>query len=293
LRLRRQRTLKNPIRFAGIGVHCERKIELVLKPAGPGTGIVFKRTDGPSPCRSLPALWKNAKASACTSDLEVKGGPRVAGVAQLLSAAAAAGLDNLSVEIEGPEVPILDGSAEPFLFLLCCAGTVEQDELARSLKILKIVEVRDGETYARLEPYDGFAVDLEVDHPHPAVGHQKWSGEITIDRYQSEIARARAFEFRNDQKSASEEPASASVAAEHGLVIGESGVLNAGGFRYPDEPVRHGVLSAIGDLRMAGGPIIGRFSGRGCDHALVLRLLSDLFAMPGAWEWIGDPKGNS
>lgn len=276
-----------------MGTHCERKIELVLKPADPGSGIVFKRTDGPPPDRSLPALWKNAKASACSSDLEMKGGPRVAGVAQLLSAAAAAGLDNLTVEIEGPEVPILDGSAEPFLFLLSCAGTVEQDEPAKALKILKAVEVRDGEAYARLEPHDRFVVDIEVDYPHPAVGRQKWSGEITIDRYQSEIARARAFEFRDDQKNASEEPATAAITAEHGLVIGENGVLNVGGFRYPDEPVRHSVLSAIGDLRMAGGPIVGRFSSRGCDHVLVLRLLRDLFAMSGAWEWVGDPKGDT
>jgi UDP-3-O-[3-hydroxymyristoyl] N-acetylglucosamine deacetylase len=293
LRLRKQRTLKTSIRCAGVGLHCERKVELLLKPAEPGAGIVFKRTDAPSPDQGLPARWKNAKASDCSSDLEMKGGARVAGVAQLLSAAAAAGLDNLLVELEGPEVPILDGSAEPFLFLLSCAGTIEQDETAKALKILTPVEVRGGEAYARLEPYDGFAVDIEVDHPHPAVGHQKWSGEITIDRYQSEIARARAFEFRGDVKGATEEPSSTGAAMDHGLVIGEDGVLNVGGFRYPDEPVRHSVLSAIGDLRMAGGPIIGRFCGRGCDHALILRLLRELFATSQAWKWVGDPRGDA
>ena len=125
LRLRKQRTLKNSIRCAGMGLHCERKVELVFRPAGPGAGIVFKRTDRPCASRNLPALWKNAKASDGSSDLEMRGGPKVAGVVQLLSAAAAADLDNLIVELAGPEVPILDGSAEPFLFLTVTLPPIE------------------------------------------------------------------------------------------------------------------------------------------------------------------------
>jgi UDP-3-O-[3-hydroxymyristoyl] N-acetylglucosamine deacetylase len=210
LRLRKQRTLKNSIRCAGIGL---------------------------PPSRGLPALWKNAKVSGDSSNLEMTGGPRVGGVAQLLSAAAAAGVDNLTIELKGPEVPILDGSAEPFLFLLSC--------------------------YACLEPHDGYAIDIEVDYPHPALGHQQWSGEITIDRYQSEIARARAFEFRAESEGSPGDQPNSGGAMDHAVVIGRDGVLNAGGFRYSDEPVRHTVLSAIGDLHMAGGPIIGRFRGHG------------------------------
>jgi UDP-3-O-[3-hydroxymyristoyl] N-acetylglucosamine deacetylase len=277
LRLRKQRTLKNSIRCAGIGLHCERRVELVLKPAKPGSGIVFRRTDAESPNQGLPALWKNARVSG----------------AQLLSAAAAAGVDNLTIELKGPEVPILDGSAEPFLFLLSCAGTVEQDAPAKALKIVAPVEVRNSEAYARLEPHDGFAIDIEVDYPHPALGHQQWAGEITIDRYQSEIARARAFEFRTETEGSPGDQPSSGGTMDHALVIGRDGVLNAGGFRYSDEPVRHTVLSAIGDLHMAGGPIIGRFRGRGCDHALVLRLLRELFATPQAWEWVGGPRSEA
>jgi UDP-3-O-[3-hydroxymyristoyl] N-acetylglucosamine deacetylase len=273
LRLRKQRTLKNSIRCAGIGLHCERRVELVLKPAKPGSGIVFRRTDAESPNQGLPALWKNARVSG--------------------SAAAAAGVDNLTIELKGPEVPILDGSAEPFLFLLSCAGTVEQDAPAKALKIVAPVEVRNSEAYARLEPHDGFAIDIEVDYPHPALGHQQWAGEITIDRYQSEIARARAFEFRTETEGSPGDQPSSGGTMDHALVIGRDGVLNAGGFRYSDEPVRHTVLSAIGDLHMAGGPIIGRFRGRGCDHALVLRLLRELFATPQAWEWVGGPRSEA
>ena len=293
MRLRKQRTLKNSIRCAGIGLNCERRVELVLKPAKPGSGIVFRRTDAEPPSRGLPALWRNAKVSGDSSDLEMTGGPRVGGVAQLLSAAAAAGVDNLTIELKGPEVPILDGSAEPFLFLLSCAGTVEQDATAKALKIVAPVEVRNGEAYACLEPHDGFAIDIEVDYPHPALGHQQWSGEITIDRYQSEIARARAFDFRTESEGSPGDQPSSGGAMDHALVIGRDGVLNAGGFRYSDEPVRHTVLSAIGDLHMAGGPIIGRFRGRGCDHALVLRLLRELFATPQAWEWVGGPRSEA
>ena len=282
---RRQRTLKNPIHCAGIGLNCGQKIELVLKPAEAGHGITFCRTDEASKV-ALPAHWKHAVEVLHTAALVKDGVPRVSGVAQILSAAAAAELDNLSIEVQGSEIPILDGSAEPFLFLLRCAGSVEQRKFSRAIKILRPVEIEEAGGLARLEPYDAFAVDVEVEHPHPAVGHQRWSGEITIERYHSELARARNFEFQEEIESLQAQGLAIGSNPDHGVIIGEEGVLNEGGWRYPDEAVRHLALVSIGDLRMAGGPILGRFRGVNCGHSMIISLMRKLFGTAESWEWV-------
>ena len=287
---RKQRTLKNPIHCAVIGLNCGQKVELVLKPAEPDHGIVFYRTDDEAPHEALPAHWEHAVEIVSAPALEKNGTPRVSGIAQLLSAAAAAGLDNLLVEVQGPEVPILDGSAEPFLFLLACAGTIEQNAPARAIKVLRTVEIAEHDSLARLEPYDGFCVDIEVKHPHPALGHQRWSGEITVDRYHSELARARSFGFQEEIDALQARGLAKGSNLDHGVIIGEEGVLNEGGWRYPDEAVRHVALSLIGDLRMAGAPILGRLRGRNCDHAMIIALMCKLFERDDSWERINQPR---
>jgi UDP-3-O-[3-hydroxymyristoyl] N-acetylglucosamine deacetylase len=282
---RRQRTLKNPIHCAGIGLNSGQKVELVLKPAEPGHGIVFCRTDVASPGEPIPARWEHAAEDLHSVVLVKDGGPRISGTAQILSAAGAAGLDNLLIEVQGSEIPILDGSAEPFLFLLRCAGTTEQEEATRAIKILQAVEIKERGKSVRLEPHDTFAVEVEIAHAHPAIGRQRWTGEITIERYHAELARARSFGFQREIESLQAQGLAIGSNLEHGVILGEEGVLNEGGWRYPDEAVRHAALVSIGDLRMAGGPIIGRFRGVNCEHSMIISLLRKLFETPDSWEW--------
>ena len=282
---RRQRTLKNPIHCAGIGLNSGQKVELVLKPAEPGRGIVFCRTDKDAPNEAIPALWEHAAEVLHRAVLVEHGIPWISGTSQILSAATAAGLDNLLIEVQGSEVPILDGSAEPFLFLLRCAGTTEQKETTRAMRILKPIEIKERGRSARLEPHDTIAVDVEITHSHPAIGQQRWSGEITTDRYQAELARARGFAFQDEIESLQAQGLAMGSTLEHGVIIGEECVLNEGGWRYPDEAVRHAVLVSVGDLRMAGGQIIGRFRGKNCGHSMILSLLRKMFGTPESWEW--------
>lgn len=281
---RNQRTLKNSIRCVGVGRYNGERVELTLKPAGPNHGIVFHRTGTPEK-HSLPALWNHIEANSDSAVLAGNGSVEIRGIEQLLSAAAGAGLDNLEIEIDGKEVPILDGSAEPFVFLLSCAGLVEQNAPCKTLKILRRVEVGNKERFASLEPYDGFALDVEINENHPLIGHQRWAGDITIARYQAEIARARSYACEETPEGSKVQGSLKGESLEHALILGANAVSNSDGLRYPDEPVRHKVLEVIGDLRMAGGPITGRFRGKSVDHGLVLALLHKLFAAPDSWQW--------
>lgn len=282
---RNQRTLKNSIRCVGIGRYNGERVELTLKPAGPNHGIVFHRTGTPDK-QALPALWNHIEASSDSAVLGGNGSVEIRGIEQLLSAAAGAGLDNLEIEIDGMEVPILDGSAEPFVFLLSCAGSVEQDAPCKTLKILRRVEVGVAERFASLEPYEGFALDVEINEEHPLIGRQRWIGDVTIARYQTEIARARSYACGEKSKLQMPQGTQLGEAAENPLILGPEMVFNSDGLRYPDEPVRHKVLEVIGDLRMVGGPIIGKFKGKSVDHGLVLSLLHKLFEAPDSWQWL-------
>ena len=278
-----QRTLKNPIHCSGIGVHGGRKVHMTLRPAPADTGIVFHRTDIG---KSVAAHWSKAIESPLCTTLVLPSGAKLATVEHLMSAFLGLGIDNVLVEIDGAEVPIMDGSAAPFVFLIECAGIEEQAALRRRIEILKTVSVEDKDRNARLAPAERFGVDFAIEFPNALIQRQRWQGLITAPAYKREIARARTFGFLQEVEALRERGLALGGSLENAIVIDGTRVLNEGGLRYADEFVRHKVLDAVGDLYLAGAPILGRFTGERAGHALTLRLLRQLFADRSAWRWV-------
>ena len=279
-----QHTLKNAIHCAGVGLHSGVRTKMTLHPGAIDSGIVFRLNDGETPGREVAASWRNAiETPLCTTLCD--SGLRIATIEHLLSAFAGSGVDNAVVELDGPEVPIMDGSAAPFLFLIDCAGTVAQKAARRSLRVLKRVSIEEAGRYATLEPADGFTLDFEISFDSRAVGRQSWSVELTNDSYREQIARARTFGFLKDIDQMRANGLARGGSLDNAVVFDGNSVLNEGGLRFENEPVRHKILDSIGDLYLAGAPIIGRFTGYCAGHALNLRLLQALFADSSAWEW--------
>jgi len=278
----RQRTLKNPIHCSGVGVHSGRKVQMTLRPAPAGHGIVFRRSDSGE---SVPALWHHAVESPLCTTLVTPTGDKVATIEHLMSAFVGLGVDNALVELDGPEVPIMDGSAAPFVFLIECAGTEEQGAPRRWLEVLKPVTVVDGQRSARLLPDERSMIAFTIDFPNAAIQRQSWSGAVTPAAYKRDIARARTFGFLTEVEALRARGLARGGSLDNAIVIDGTRILNEDGLRYPDEFVRHKVLDAIGDLYLMGAPMIGRFEGERAGHALTLRLMNALFADPDAWRW--------
>lgn len=278
----RQRTLKNPIHCSGVGVHSGRKVHMTLKPAPAGHGIVFRRSDTGE---AVPALWRHAVESPLCTTLVTPSGDKITTIEHLMSAFVGLGVDNALVELDAPEVPIMDGSAAPFVFLLECAGTEEQAAPRRWLEVLKPVEVVDGQRSARLLPDERTHLAFAIDFPNAVIQRQTWSGSVTPASYKREIARARTFGFLPEVEALRARGLARGGSLDNAIVIDGARVLNEGGLRYADEFVRHKVLDAIGDLYLMGGPLLGRFEGERAGHALTLRLLNALFADAAAWRW--------
>jgi len=279
-----QRTIKRAIKSTGVGLHTGTKVTMTLRPAQPETGIVFRRVDLPQ------AVDIRATAHAVTdtrlcSVLEADGA-RVATVEHLMSALAGLGIDNLHVDLAGPEVPIMDGSAGPFIYLLQSAGIEEQRAPKRFLRIRRPVEVRDGDKWARFEPYDGFRVSFSIIFDHPVF--ERSSQTVTFDfaetSYTKEIARARTFGFVQDVDALRNAGLALGGSLDNAVVLDEYRVLNADGLRYADEFVKHKVLDAIGDLYLLGHPVIGAFAAHKSGHALNNQLLRATLAESDAWE---------
>lgn len=281
----RQRTLKNSIHCSGIGVHSGVKVSMVLRPAEADSGIVFRRTDPAGRGAEIEALWSNAIETPLCTTLQGPNGVRVATIEHLMSALLGCGVDNAVIELNGGEVPIMDGSAAPFVFLIECAGVVEQRAPRRGLRVLKKVEIREPHRAASLAPASGFSIDFEIDFDNPLVGQQEWFGHLTSESYKEDIARARTFGFLHEIDKLRAMGLARGGSLDNAVVISGEEILNAGGLRYENEFVRHKVLDSIGDLLLAGGTIIGHFSGLRAGHSLTLRLLQKLFAEDGAWEW--------
>ena len=281
-----QRTLKTMIRATGVGLHSGEKVTLVLKPAPVDSGIVFHRVDLPVsvPFRVEPSLVNDTRLSSTL----VKDGVRVGTIEHLMSAFAGLGLDNAIVEVDAPEMPIMDGSAAPFIYLLQSAGVVDQSAPKRFVRVLKPVEVVDGDKWVRLEPHDGYKVALTIDFQHPAF--RKSARTIEIDfaqhNYLSEISRARTFGFIHEVEYLRANGLARGGTMDNAVVIDEYRVLNPGGLRFEDEFVRHKVLDAIGDLYILGHPLIAAFSGYKSGHALNNKLLRTLLADETAWEYV-------
>jgi len=282
----KQRSLKSQIRAKGVGLHTGEMVNIVLRPAQPDTGIVFRRVDLDPPV-DVPAradLVGETRLSSCL----VHQGAKVYTVEHLMSALAGVGIDNLHVDVAGPELPIMDGSAGPFVFLLQSAGIVEQQAPKRYLRVKAPVEIRDGDKWARFDPFPGFKLDFTIDFPHPVFGTE--NRHVVVDfaehSYVKEVARARTFGFMQDVEAMRSAGLALGGSLQNAIVLDETRVLNTEGLRYDNEFVKHKVLDAIGDLYLLGRPLIGQYTAFKPGHALNNMLARALLARPDAWELV-------
>jgi UDP-3-O-[3-hydroxymyristoyl] N-acetylglucosamine deacetylase len=282
--LTNQQTLRNRISCSGVGLHGGAKVSLTLHPAAPNTGIVFYRGDIRRGEPRIAALYKNVVDSALCTTIANSDGVKVATVEHLMAALHGCGIDNALIEVDGPEVPIMDGSAAPFVFLIECAGIVEQGVPREVIRVLRPVEVAAGNGSARLTPADDFSVAFEIDYDTPLIGHQTCSMALHNGAFKSEICRARTFGFEHEVEALRARGLARGGSLDNAVVVSGARVLNDGGLRYSDEFVRHKVLDSIGDLYLAGARILGHFHGSRSGHALNHRLLSELFANRKAWK---------
>lgn len=267
-------------------MHTGQKVYLTLRPAAPDTGIVFRRVDLPQPVE-IPAEPYAVRDTRLSSCLE-KDGIRVSTVEHLMSALAGLGIDNAYVDVTAPEVPIMDGSAGPFVFLLQSAGIEEQNAPKKFIRILRPVEVRDGDKWVRFEPHNGFKLDLSIDFNHPVFdrSRQSVSVDFSTTSYIKEVSRARTFGFMQDVETMRSQGLALGGSLDNAIVMDEYRVLNSDGLRYEDEFVKHKALDAIGDLYLLGHPLIGAFSGHKSGHALNNQLLRRLVEDRQAWEFV-------
>ncbi len=282
----RQRTLKSLIGASGVGLHTGQKVRMTLRPAPPDTGIVFRRIDLSSPV-DIPAraeLVGDTRMASCL----VRDGVRVSTVEHLMSALGGLGVDNAYVDLDAPELPIMDGSASPFVLLIQQAGIEEQTAPKRFLRVMRRVEVRNGDKWARLEPYDGFKLSFSIDFRHPVIERstQSVSVDFAETSYLKEIARARTFGFMHEVEELRESGLALGGGLDNAVVLDEYRVLNAEGLRFADEFIRHKLLDAIGDLYLLGRPLLGAFSAHKSGHALNNRLLRALLADQTAFETV-------
>jgi UDP-3-O-[3-hydroxymyristoyl] N-acetylglucosamine deacetylase len=279
-----QRTLKNVIRATGVGLHTGEKVYLTLRPAAADTGIVFRRIDL-DPVVDIAANPLHVGDTRLSTTL-TNGEVRVSTVEHLLSAFAGLGIDNAYVDLSAAEVPIMDGSAAPFVFLLQSAGIEEQNRPRRFISIKRPIVVEEGDKYARFDPFDGFKVEFSIDFDHPAFSSrlQKASVDFSATSFVKEVSRARTFGFLRDIEALQQQNLALGGSLDNAVVVDDFRVLNDGGLRYEDEFVRHKILDAIGDLYLLGHPLIGAFRGHKSGHALNNRLLRTLFEDQAAWE---------
>lgn len=280
----RQRTLKNAIRATGVGLHTGEKVLLTLHPAPVDAGVVFRRVDL-DPVVSIKATPQNVGDTRLSTTL-VQNGVSISTVEHLLSAVAGLGIDNLTVDVSAPEVPIMDGSAGPFVFLIQSAGIVEQQAPKRYIRIKRRVTVEDGDKWVRFEPFDGFKVGFGIDFDHPVFQHGVQFTELDFSStsFVKEVSRARTFGFMRDIETLRARNLALGGSLENVVVLDDYRVLNEDGLRYEDEFVKHKVLDAIGDLYLLGHSLIGAFTGYKSGHALNNRLLRELVAQEDAWE---------
>lgn len=289
----RQKTLKSAISCTGVGLHSGAKVTMSLRPAAPDTGIVFRRTDITGGGAIIPALWSNVSDTRLNTSISNSKGVGVHTIEHLMAALAGMGVDNVFVDINGPEVPVMDGSSAPFLFLIECAGLTEQHAPRRAIRILKRVQVVEGDRRATLTPGSSFSLRVEIDFPVEAIGRQECYLPLTASSFKEEVSRARTFGFEREVAAMHAAGLGKGGTLDNAVVIANDGekVLNEGGLRYEDEFVRHKTLDAVGDLALAGAPIIGHFHGVRSGHAINNRLLRALFADRGAWTMV--PLGDA
>ena len=284
----RQRTIKQIVKTTGVGLHSGRRVELTLRPAAPDTGIVFHRVDLDQVV-DFPVSADMVKDTRMASVMQ-KDGARVSTVEHLMSALAGLGVDNLHVDLNAEEVPIMDGSAATFVYLLRSAGLVEQAAPKRFVRVKKTIEVKEGEghdaKWARLEPHEGFALSFLIDFRHPAIDSTANFAEIDFatHSYTKEIARARTFGFASEVEALRSVGLARGGSLDNAIVMDEFRVLNSDGLRYEDEFVKHKILDAIGDLYMIGKPLVAKYVACKSGHAINNKLIRELLARDDAWE---------
>ena len=282
----KQRTLKNAIRATGVGLHTGEKIYLTLRPAAVNSGIVFRRTDLAQPV-DIKADPLNVTDTRMSTTLEA-GGARISTVEHLMAAFAGLGIDNAYVDVTAPEVPIMDGSAGPFVFLLQSAGIEEQATPKQFIRNKKPVRVEDGDKWAQFEPWDGFKVSFSIEFDHPSLRQSKQTAcvDFSTTSFVKEVSRARTFGFMRDLEMLRAAGLARGGGLENAIVMDNFRVLNEDGLRYDDEFVKHKVLDAIGDLYLLGHPLIGAYSAHKSGHALNNRILRTLLSDQEAWELV-------
>lgn len=280
-----QRSIKTRVQTTGVGLHTGARVTLTLRPAPPNTGIMFHRIDLPEPKSFVIAPELVVDTRLCSA-LEAHGA-RVATVEHLMSALAGLGIDNLHIDIDGPEVPILDGSAAPFVYLLQSAGIELLNTPKRFIRILQPIRVEEGDKWAEFKPYEGFSLAFRIDFDHPLF--RNTSREITLDfsrqSYVQEVSRARTFGFVKDVEYLRSHGLALGGTLDNAIVLDEYRVLNNDGLRYADEFVKHKVLDAVGDLYLTGHPILGAFTAYKSGHGLNNKLLRTLMSRQDAWVW--------
>jgi UDP-3-O-[3-hydroxymyristoyl] N-acetylglucosamine deacetylase len=282
----KQRTLKNVIRATGVGLHTGEKVYLTLHPAAPDTGVVFRRTDLNPPVE-IHAIAENVGETTLSTTL-MNGDVRVSTVEHLLSAFAGLGIDNVVVDVSAPEVPIMDGSASPFVFLLQSAGICEQDVAKKFIRVKREVTVRQGDKVVSFKPFDGFKINFEIDFDHPAFKHRVLTASVDFSTtsFVKEVSRARTFGFMHEFEYLRSVGLARGGSFENAIVVDEFEILNEDGLRYEDEFVKHKILDAIGDLYLLGNSLIGEFNAHKSGHALNNVSVRALLADTDAWEFV-------
>lgn len=280
-----QNTVASPATFTGFGLHSGQPVRMVVRPASADHGIWFRRTDIPG-CPLIPARWDRVTPSRLCTVVEDGDGASVSTIEHVMAALAGSAIHNALIDIDGPEVPILDGSAAPFVAGFLKVGIEEQDAPVRAIRVLKPVEVREGEAVARLEPAEMLEIDFRIDFADAAIGMQSRRLNMANGAFVRELSDSRTFCRQSDVDAMRANGLALGGTLENAVVFDGDRVLSPGGLRHADEPVRHKMLDAVGDLALAGGPILGRYTGERAGHALTNRLLRALFADPSAWRFV-------
>jgi UDP-3-O-[3-hydroxymyristoyl] N-acetylglucosamine deacetylase len=279
----RQKTLKNAISCSGVGLHTGAKVTMTLTPADENTGVLFKRTDISGGQATIAADWRNVTDSQLCTAIGNDDGVSIFTIEHLMAAFAGAGIDNVIVELNGPEVPIMDGSAAPFVFLIECAGVTEQAAAREAILVEKRVTVSAGDKSVSLSPGNGFTIGFDIDFDSPAVRQQELQFDLVDGAFKSDLARARTFGFEHEVSALRAHGLLRGGSLDNAVIVSGAKVLNESGLRYTDEFVRHKVLDCIGDLYLAGAPLIGHFHGSRSGHRMNHQLLEALFADLNAW----------
>lgn len=283
----KQRTIKKEIQTTGVGLHTGKKVTLTLKPAGDNVGVIYRRTDL-SPAIDFLVNPDSVRDTQLCTCLVNSDNIRISTVEHLNAALAGLGIDNLIIEVNAPEIPIMDGSSSPFIYLLLEAGIQEQSSLKKFIKIKDVVRVENGDKWAEVRPYSGFNIDFTIDFGHPAMseGHRRYQVDFSSKNFIKEISRARTFGFMHDIEQLQANGLCLGGSLDCAIVLDDYHVLNEDGLRYPDEFVRHKILDTVGDLFMSGNNMIGQVVCYKSGHALNNQLLRTLMNTQSAWEYV-------